>query len=92
MESVSHLEERLNTDHGHLSSLQAQILNVTKWNSSNNSVKQEQIQDSRLAALEEKLEEHLEVSVALKKKRNENVKCCLVISFIVLLNFRTNLF
>lgn len=62
---MSRLEQRQDTDHGHLSSLQAQILNLTRWKDWKNdrgaSERQEEIQDSRLTALEEKLEEHLEV-------------------------------
>ncbi|KAK6628694.1 hypothetical protein RUM43_002509 [Polyplax serrata] len=64
LDNMSRLEQRQDTDHGHLSSLQAQILNLTRWKDWKNdrgaSERQEEIQDSRLTALEEKLEEHLE--------------------------------
>lgn len=64
-ESMGRLEEREDVDRGHLNSVETQILNLTGRALENNVTevfRKDKVQDSRLAALEEKLEELLEVS------------------------------
>ncbi|KAL0279835.1 UNVERIFIED_CONTAM: hypothetical protein PYX00_001312 [Menopon gallinae] len=61
--TVSGMGERVDIDHGHITSLQAQFLNATLRNWCRNEtveIRRENVQDSRIAALEERLETHIE--------------------------------